>query len=323
MDPFLNSASLVPQQFSYMVRVLTSLSSLVMAGNILSSQKPPSVRKIYGERNMTELIGDDHKRVRAALVSFLKPEMLKQYVGKMDEDVMPLMKTLTFNIMSSLIFGIEQGERRNTPVELLQHMMKGLVSLPINLPFARFNRSLKASTRVRTLIKDLISERRAALEQRIAVPNKDLISCLLSIRNNDPSILMSDEEIIDNVIGVMIAGHDKSSVLITFLVKLLVTDQSVYVKIILEQEEISKTKTSDQELLTWDDLAKMKYTWREAMETLRMNPPLSGSFRDDLAKMKYNIPKRWQVIYAACMTHMDEQIFPDPSKVIYAASNTF
>ena len=36
---------------------------------------------------MTELIGDDHKRVRGALVSFLKPEMLKQYVGKMDEEI--------------------------------------------------------------------------------------------------------------------------------------------------------------------------------------------------------------------------------------------
>jgi cytochrome P450 len=34
-----------------------------------------------------ELSGEDHKRVRGALVSFLKPESLKQYVGKMDEEV--------------------------------------------------------------------------------------------------------------------------------------------------------------------------------------------------------------------------------------------
>ncbi|XVE51132.1 hypothetical protein DITRI_Ditri02bG0014500 [Diplodiscus trichospermus] len=53
-------------------------------GDMLSNQQPPSVRRICGERNMTELIGDDHKRVRGALASFLKPEMLKQYVGKMD-----------------------------------------------------------------------------------------------------------------------------------------------------------------------------------------------------------------------------------------------
>ncbi|KAK6268991.1 hypothetical protein QUC31_013151, partial [Theobroma cacao] len=324
-------------------------------GNILSNQQPPSVRRICGERNMTELAGDDHKRVRGAVVSFLKPEMLKQYVGKLDEEVrrhlemhwhgnqkvmvngflflsfsqlymrvMPLIKSLTFNIMSSLIFGIEHGERRNTPVELLQHMMNGLVPLPINLPFTRFNRSLKASAKIRTLIKDLISERRAALEQRIAIPNKDLITCMLNFGNNDPSVLMSDEEIADNVIGAMIEGHDTSSVLITFLVRHLAKDQSVYENITKEQAEIAKTKTSG-ELLTWDDLARMKYTWRVAMETLRMNPPLLGSFRKvikDFEYEGYTIPKGWQdciilhllVIWAACMTHMDKRIFPDPSK---------
>ena len=71
------------------------------------------------------------------------------------------MKRLTFNIKRSFIFGIEHGERRTTFVELLQHMMNGLVSLPINLPFTLFNRSLKASAKIRTLIKDLLSERRA------------------------------------------------------------------------------------------------------------------------------------------------------------------
>lgn len=34
-----------------------------------------------------ELSGDEHKRVREALVSFLKPEVLKQSVGKMGEEI--------------------------------------------------------------------------------------------------------------------------------------------------------------------------------------------------------------------------------------------
>ncbi|TYI59163.1 hypothetical protein E1A91_D10G015500v1 [Gossypium mustelinum] len=217
-------------------------------GNVLGNHQPPSFKRICGERNMTALIGDDHKRVRGALASFLKPEMLKQYVGKMDEEVrnhvemhwhgnqkvmvMPLMKTLTFNMMSSLIFGIGKGETRNNLIELLQHMMNGLMSLPINLPFTRFNRSLKASAQLRAFIKNLISERKAALEQRVADTRKDLIACLLGIGKTEPSIRMSDEEIVDNVISVMIAGYDTSSVLITFLVRLLGMDRSVYDKIV-------------------------------------------------------------------------------------------
>ncbi|TXG52331.1 hypothetical protein EZV62_021500 [Acer yangbiense] len=56
-------------------------------GNTLANQQPPSIRRICSEKNITELRGDEHKRVRDALVSFLKPEVLKQYVGKMDEEI--------------------------------------------------------------------------------------------------------------------------------------------------------------------------------------------------------------------------------------------
>jgi cytochrome P450 len=53
----------------------------------LGYQQNQSLRMILGDRNIFELSGEDHKRVRGALVSFLKPESLKQYVGKMDGEV--------------------------------------------------------------------------------------------------------------------------------------------------------------------------------------------------------------------------------------------
>jgi len=65
-----------------------------------------------------------------------------------------------------------------------------------------------------------------------------------------------------------------------------------------EQEEIAKGKPSG-EALTWEDLSKMKYTWRVAMETLRMFPPIFGGFRKAATDIEYDgyfIPKGWQVI---------------------------
>jgi cytochrome P450 len=50
-------------------------------------QQNQSLQKILGKRNIFELSVENHKRVRGALVSFLKPESLKQYVGKMDGEV--------------------------------------------------------------------------------------------------------------------------------------------------------------------------------------------------------------------------------------------
>jgi cytochrome P450 family 26 subfamily A len=55
--------------------------------SILANQQLSSIRRLCGERNILELSGHEHKRVRGALVSILKPEVLKQYVGKMDEEV--------------------------------------------------------------------------------------------------------------------------------------------------------------------------------------------------------------------------------------------
>lgn len=57
------------------------------AGTKLSNQQTDSVRMILGDRCLLELTGDDHQRIRRALASFLKPDSLKNYVGKMEEEV--------------------------------------------------------------------------------------------------------------------------------------------------------------------------------------------------------------------------------------------
>ena len=67
--------------------------------------------------------------------------------------------------------------------------------------------------------------------------------------------------------------------------------------IITEQEQIAQSKQKG-ELLTWDDLAKMKYSWRVAQETLRMVSPIFGGFRKAVKDIEYDgylIPKGWQV----------------------------
>lgn len=64
-----------------------------------------------------------------------------------------------------------------------------------------------------------------------------------------------------------------------------------------EHEQIAKDK-SKQQFLTWEDLTKMKYTWRVALETLRVTPPIFGGFRTTMKDITFNgylIPKGWQV----------------------------
>ncbi|KAK1422608.1 hypothetical protein QVD17_17893 [Tagetes erecta] len=299
-------------------------------GNLLTNTQPPSISRILGSKNIIELSGNDHRRVRAALVSFLKLEVLKQYVAKVDEEVQhhiltywkgkpevqvqPLIKILTFNIICSLLFGIQRGPKREKMLPLFQDMIEGVLSIPINMPFTQFSRGIIARKKLAPMLLDLIREKREALEEQ-GDTHKDLITSLLSIRDDESSTTMSEEEIIDNIIVLMIAGYDTTSVLLTFLVRLLATNKSIYSTIIQEQQDIASNKASE-EALTWDDLTKMKYTWRVATEMMRINPPVTLSFRrakHDIEYGGYTIPKGWQVLLSASMTHMDDNIFQNPT----------
>ncbi|KAK9151807.1 hypothetical protein Syun_010116 [Stephania yunnanensis] len=300
--------------------------------NTIANKQPKSTQKIIGKRNLLELRGDDHKRVRESLVSFLKPEVLKEYVGKMDTEVirhlemhwhgkqsvkvMPLMKKLTFDIICSLLFGLERGARREQLVNYLEKMMEGMWSVPINLPFTPFNNSLKARKGAKTIIKDLIKEKRNALEEHRSSSHADLITRLLSIRSDKNEEIMSEKEIISNILLTMRGGYDTTSILLTFIIRQLAKDPDIYAAVLHEHEEIAKSKAPG-EPLSRDDLSKMRYTWWVAMETLRLFPPVFGTFRTTLKDVEYEgylIPKGWQIFCAACSTHQNESIFPEPHK---------
>lgn len=141
------------------------------------------------------------------------------------------MKTLTFNIICTLLFGVERGARRDKLVQYFQEILEGLWSIPINFPLTRFNRGLKASAKVQNILKDLVREKRVELESA-ASSHQDLITSLLNIRGEDNRELVSEDEIVHNIMLVMVAGHDTSAVLISFIVRLLANDPAIYAAVL-------------------------------------------------------------------------------------------
>ncbi|XP_039130413.1 cytochrome P450 716A1-like [Dioscorea cayenensis subsp. rotundata] len=307
-------------------------NKFIFSSDSLTLKQPQSITRIIGSQNMMELIGADHKRVRGAVSYFLKPEILRKYVGKIDEEirqhfrtnwlshqqvkVSPSMKSLTFNVICSTIFGIKQGTTREALVNEFNKMLAGMWAVPINLPFTHFHNSLKAREKVGKILNRIIVEKRSALQRgECSSEDEDLITYLISL-GADKGETLTEEEILDNAVLLMIAGHDTTAIVLTFIVRQLANDPIIYASVVNEQEEIAKTK-APEEALTWDDLLKMKYTWRVAQEILRTIPPLFGGFRRVIKDVEfggYLIPKGWQVFWNTSVTHMDESIFKEPEK---------
>lgn len=82
-----------------------------------------------------------------------------------------------------------------------------------------------------------------------------------------------------------------------------------------EHAEIIRNKRPGDQNLTLDDTKKMKYTWQVARESMRLFPPIFGSFRKAIVDIEYEgftIPRGWKVhmvsalditILLACFTY--------------------
>ena len=82
------------------------------------------------------------------------------------------------------------------------------------------------------MLKEIIKEKRKELEQEGASPRKDLITCMLSIRNEDGEEELTEKEIVHNSMAVMVAGYETSSVLITFIIRFLSMEPAIYAAVV-------------------------------------------------------------------------------------------
>jgi hypothetical protein len=62
------------------------------------------------------------------------------------------MKQLTFDIITMLLFGLTHGGGRHELAATFAHMQEGMWSVPLDLPFKAFCKSLRPSARARRVL---------------------------------------------------------------------------------------------------------------------------------------------------------------------------
>ncbi|CAI9766627.1 unnamed protein product [Fraxinus pennsylvanica] len=291
---------------------------------------PASFDKVFPSSNQTSS-KEEAIKMRKMLPNFLKPEALQRYIGIMDHIAQrhfaddwenkneivafPLAKKFTFWLACRLFVSVEDPNHVAKFADPFDLLASGLISLPIDLPGTPFNRAIKASNFIRKELVAIIKQRKLDLAEGKASPTQDILSHML-LTSDENGKFMHELDIADKILGLLIGGHDTASSACTFIIKFLAELPEVYEGVYKEQIEISKSKAPG-ELLNWEDIKKMKYSWNVACEVMRLAPPLQGAFREAITDFMYSgfkIPKGWKLYWSANSTHRNPEFFPEPLK---------
>lgn len=106
-------------------------------------------------------------------------------------------------------------------------LASGIISLPIDFPGTPFNKAIKASNLIRKELLKIIRERKVDLAEGVASPTQDILSHML-LTCNENGEFMTELDIADKILGLLIGGHDTASVTCTFIVKYLAELPHIY-----------------------------------------------------------------------------------------------
>ncbi|XP_038878724.1 beta-amyrin 28-monooxygenase-like isoform X2 [Benincasa hispida] len=274
---------------------------------------------------------EEAKRMKNLLPQFIKPEALRRYVGVMDSIaqkhfasmwenkkeivVASTVKVYTFYLACRLFMSMEDVNEVERIFKRFEEIASGIISVPIDFPGTMFRKAIKASEFVRKELLRIIRQRKTDLSEGKASATQDILSHML-LTSDSTGQFIHEEDIASKILGLLVGGHDTGVCTCTFVVKYLAALPHVYENVYNEQMEIARSKAAG-ELLTWEDLQKMKYSWNVVCEVLRLFPPVQGAFRVALTDFAFNgfyIPKGWKLYWSAAATHKNEKYFAEPLK---------
>jgi len=117
------------------------------------------------------------------------------------------------------LISVEKGEDLEELKREFENYISGLMSLPINFPGTQLHRSLQAKKNMVKQVERIIEGkiRKTKNKEEDDVIAKDVVDVLLK----DSSEHLTHNLIANNMIDMMIPGHDSVPVLITLAVKFL------------------------------------------------------------------------------------------------------
>ncbi|HEY2665161.1 MAG TPA: cytochrome P450 [Candidatus Binataceae bacterium] len=251
-----------------------------------------------------------------AMITESAAEMLDRWNGRADSgeafDVASEMMRLTLHIVGRALLTMDLvghadkvGRNMTTANEYFAQF--GLSSLLPWLPSPGNLRFKKAARDLRALVLDIIAQRR-----REGRDYGDLLSMLLAVRDEETGEGMNDEQLRDEVLTLILAGHETTATLLSWIWYLLSQHPDVEAKLHAELDEVLGGR-----MATMADLANLNYTGMVVDEAMRLYPPVWAIGRaaiDDDEIMGYRIPKGSNLALSQYYAHRHPVFWENPER---------
>ena len=288
---------------------------------------------LLGEHSMILLGGAKHQRQRKLLMPPFHGDRLRTYgqlIHKVTKDVMSQwqvgkpftvrssMQEISLQVILNAVFGIHEGERFNQLRQVLTTLLDSVGSPVSSLllfftslqkdwgawsPWGRF---LRLKQQIDKLLMAEIRERRQQTD-----PNRDDILSLLLAARDEEGEAMTDEELRDELITLLFAGHETTASALSWALYWIDSLPEVKDKLLNEL----KTLPSDS---NFSDLARLPYLNAVCCETLRIYPiaitPFPRVVKVPMEIMEYQLEPGTLLLVSTYLTHQREDIYPEPKK---------
>ncbi|KAI9200009.1 hypothetical protein LWI28_001441 [Acer negundo] len=188
-------------------------------------------------------------------------------------------------------------------------------SLPLKIPGTAFYRGIKARDRMYAMLNSIIYNRRSGNSFQ-----QDFLESLIMKHGKgadgegSEDNKLTDTQLKDNILTLLVAGHDTTTSALTWLIKFLEENPAVLDKLREEHLEIQANRKGGTNL-TWSEVNNMPYTAKVINETLRratVLPWFSRKASEDFKIDGYKIKKGWSINLDVVSIHHDPQVFPNP-----------
>ncbi len=185
-------------------------------------------------------------------------------------DVYPLMNNLAFEVVAKSLFNFSAEKKTLSRLQFIIEKLQLFIVKELRMPYKKLWYTLKGEMRYH---KQLVSESRAIINTIIEnrrqskTSHDDLLDMLLHAKYEDGTH-MTNEQLIDEILILFVAGHETTANALTFTLKLLAQNKAVLSKV----EDEVKTITTKQ-LSPLEELSQLNYTKCCIEESLRLYPP--------------------------------------------------